>query len=144
VLPPLVPNNSRPGPAVGVRELLASMRQHVPTPPTAQAAADGAGVMEPLVPNNSRPGPIEPSKLLAQMQRDHSPPRTAPAAAERFGVGSLAPLTTNTSRPANRTRAPDVPHYRTVPTKRPMPSPVPTAPEPDPLLALLRHLIADG
>jgi hypothetical protein len=102
-------------------------------------------VLQPLVPNNSRPGPaIEPSKLLAQMQRNHSPPRTTPVAAERFGVGSMTPLPTNNSRPADRTRPPDLPHYRTVPTTRPMPSPAPTAPESDPLVALLRHVIADG
>ena len=65
-------------------------------------------------------------------------------AAERFGVGSMTPLTINNSRPADRTRPPDVPHYRTAPTTRPMPSPAPTAPERDPLLTLLRHLIADG
>jgi len=102
-------------------------------------------VLPPLVPNNSRPGPaLEPSKLLAQMQRHRTPPRTAPVAAERFGVGSMTPLTMNNSRPADRTRPPDVPHYRTVPTSRPMPSSVPPAPEPDPLVVLLRHVIADG
>jgi hypothetical protein len=95
-----------------------------------------------LLPNNSRPGPaLEPHKLLAHIQRQQPPYRTAPVAAARFGVGSMTPLTTNNSRPADRTRPPDVPHYRTVPTKRPMHSPAPTAPEPAPLLALLRHML---
>jgi hypothetical protein len=152
-LDPQVRKNSRPGPAIGVRELLASMRQHGTTPRTAPAAAESAGPMTPLVPNNSRPGPaVDASKLLAQMRRDVPAPRTAPVAAERFGVGSMTPMTTNNSRPG-------VAHPLDVPVHRRAPSPTRSAPSDaatatpadvppghsqrqDLLLALLRQLLA--
>jgi hypothetical protein len=152
-LQPLTRNNSHPGPAIGVRELLASMRQHSTTPRTAPAAAENAGPMTPLVPNNSRPGPaVDASKLLAQMRRDVPAPRTAPVAAERFGVGSMAPMTTNNSRPGVA-RPLDVPVHRQAPRAVPAASAMASktahddagagdAPRHDLLLALLRQALS--
>jgi hypothetical protein len=117
VLPPGGRNNSHPGPAVSADQLLAETNLDL-APPKAPVnrGLPGVGSTAPLMSNNSRPGPAQPIS---------APVKRGPAPSQRPGPPSVSgPIRHNGHGWAAMLLGHGV--------------------HEDPLLALLRHVIADG
>jgi hypothetical protein len=117
VLPPGERNNSHPGPAVSVDQLLAEINLDL-APPKAPVnrGLPGVGSNAPLMPNNSRPGPAQPIS---------APEKRRPAPSQR-------PVPPSVSGPIRQNG-----HGWAAMSLR-------HGVHEDPPLALLRHVIADG